>query len=216
MEAVTHRTSKKEQQIALRAVAGLSHTAAVISKQKSDTVQIKIHETGDFITIPKKALDLFFSILNNMAEGKSFSIIPSDSEISTQQAADMLNVSRPHIVKLVEEGIIPYKKVGSHRRISIEDLIEYDRKLKEQRDTSLKALAEQAQDLNLGYEPAEMKLIKPILYHSFEQKEQIERELLAKMPAKKRKAVAASLMSIFHTPASEKKRKSTKKSSVRR
>lgn len=216
MEAITHRTSKKEHQIASRALASLSHTAAVISKQASDTVKIKLQETGDFIAIPKKALNLLFSILNNMAEGKSFSIIPSDSEITTQQAADMLNVSRPHIVKLVEEGIIPYKKVGSHRRILIEDLIEYDRKLKEQWDASLKNLADHAHDLNPGYEQGEKKLIKPILYHSFEEKEQIERELLAKMPAEKRQAVAASLMSIFHTPASGKKRKSTKKSSVRR
>lgn len=64
----------------------------------------------------------------------------------------MLNVSRPHLVKLLEEGVIPYKKVGSHRRILLEDLIEYDRKLKEQRNASLKKLAEQAQDLRLGYE----------------------------------------------------------------
>lgn len=87
-----------------------------------------------------------------MAEGKSISLVPSDSEVTTQQAADMLNVSRPHIVKLLEDGIIPHKKVGSHRRILLEDLIEYDRKLKEQRDASLKNLAEQAQDLRLGYE----------------------------------------------------------------
>lgn len=205
MEPVTHRTSKKEQQIASKSVASLSHTAAVISEQKPDTVKIKIRETGDFITVPKKAFDLLFTILNNMAAGKSFSIIPSDAEITTQQAADMLNVSRPHIVKLVEEGTIPYKMVGSHRRILIADLIEYDRKLKEQRDASLKILAEQTQELNLGYEPAEKKLIKPILYHSFEEKEQIEKELLAAMPDEKRNAVAVSLMSIFHQPAGRKK-----------
>ena len=127
-------------------------TAAAISRQKADGVKIKIQETGDFVTVPTKALDLLFYILNNMAEGKSISLIPSDSEISTQQAADMLNVSRPHLVKLLEEGVIPYKKVGSHRRILLEDLIEFDRKLKEQRITSLKKLAEQAQDLRLGYE----------------------------------------------------------------
>ena len=127
-------------------------TAAAISRQKADGVKIKLQETGAFVTVPTKALDLLFYILNNMAEGKSISLIPSDSEISTQQAADMLNVSRPHLVKLLEEGVIPYKKVGSHRRILLEDLIEFDRKLKEQRITSLKKLAEQAQDLRLGYE----------------------------------------------------------------
>lgn len=152
MEAVIKKTSRKEQEIASKSVFQLVKTAAAISRQKADGVKIKIQETGDFVTVPTKALDLLFYILNNMAEGKSISLVPSDSEISTQQAADMLNVSRPHLVKLLEEGVIPYKKVGSHRRILLEDLIEYDRKLKEQRNASLKKLAEQAQDLRLGYE----------------------------------------------------------------
>ena len=152
MEAVIKRTSRREQEIASKSVSSLVHTAAAISRQKLDTVKIKIQETGEFITIPKKAIDLLFNIINSMAEGKSISIVPSDSEITTQQAADMLNMSRPHIVKLLEDGVIPFKKVGSHRRILLEDLIEYDRKLKEQRNASLKNLAEQAQDLGLGYE----------------------------------------------------------------
>ncbi len=152
MEAVIKRTSRREQEIASKSVSSLVHTAAAISRQKLDSVKIKIQETGEFITIPKKAVDLLFNIINSMAEGKSISIVPSDSEITTQQAADMLNMSRPHIVKLLEDGVIPFKKVGSHRRILLEDLIEYDRKLKEQRNASLKNLAEQAQDLGLGYE----------------------------------------------------------------
>lgn len=152
MEAVIKRTSRREQEIASKSVSSLVHTAAAISRQKLDSVKIKIQETGEFITIPKKAVDLLFNIINSMAEGKSISIVPSDSEITTQQAADMLNMSRPHIVKLLEDGVIPFKKVGSHRRILIEDLIDYDRKLKEQRNASLKNLAEQAQDLGLGYE----------------------------------------------------------------
>jgi len=152
MEAVIKRTSRREQEIASKSVSSLVHTAAAISRQKLDSVKIKIQETGEFIAIPKKAVDLLFNIINSMAEGKSISLVPSDSEITTQQAADMLNVSRPHIVKLLEDGVIPHKKVGSHRRILLEDLIEYDRKLKEQRNTSLRNLAEQAQDLGLGYE----------------------------------------------------------------
>ena len=152
MEAVIKRTSRRDQEIASKSVSSLVHTAAAISRQKLDSVKIKIQETGEFITIPKKAVDLLFNIINSMAEGKSISIVPSDSEITTQQAADMLNMSRPHIVKLLEDGVIPFKKVGSHRRILLEDLIEYDRKLKEQRNASLKNLAEQAQDLGLGYE----------------------------------------------------------------
>jgi excisionase family DNA binding protein len=92
------------------------------------------------------------AILANMSEGKSITIIPTDSEVSTQQAADMLNVSRPHLVKLLENNTIPFKKVGSHRRILLRDLIEYQNGLKKTREEKLKFLSEQAQELNLGYE----------------------------------------------------------------
>jgi excisionase family DNA binding protein len=152
METVIKRTSPKEQKIATKSVSDLNRTAAQISRKKSDVVKIKIQENSEFVTVPRKALDLLFYILLNMAEGKSISLIPSDSEVSTQQAADMLSVSRPHIVKLLEQGVIPFKKVGSHRRILLEDLIEYDEKLKAQRNDSLKYLAKQAQELRLGYE----------------------------------------------------------------
>ena len=91
-------------------------------------------------------------ILSNMAEGRSIYLLPSDSEISTQHASELLNVSRPHLVKLLEDGIIPFHKVGSHRRILLNDLLSYQRKLKEQRRKSLDSLAQQAQDLKLGYE----------------------------------------------------------------
>lgn len=212
MEVVILKTSRKEQEIASKSIFHLVNTAAAISRQKAEGVKIKIQETGELVTVPAKAFDLLFYILNNMAEGRSISLVPSDSEVTTQQAADMLNVSRPHIVKLLEDGIIPHKKVGSHRRILLEDVIEYGRK---QKDANLKFLAEQAQDLKLGYEPVEKKMIKPILYHSFEEKEQIERDLFATMPTEKRKALAVELMSIFHTPVEVKKRKTSKKPSAK-
>ena len=152
METVIRRTSRKDQKIATKSVFYLTRTAASISRKKPDTVKIKIQESGEFVSVPRKALDLLFNILSNMAEGKSISLVPSDSEVSTQQAADMLNVSRPHIVKLLEQGSIPYKKAGSHRRILLEDLLKYDEKLNEQRNSSLKFIAKQAQELRLGYE----------------------------------------------------------------
>lgn len=152
METLTKRTSRKEQKIATKSVSDLTRTAASISRKKPEVVKIKILESGEFVTIPRKALDLLFSILSNMSEGKSISLVPSESEMSTQQAADMLNVSRPHIVKLLEQGVIPYKKTGSHRRVLLEDLIKHNEKLKGQRIDSLKLLAKQAQELKLGYE----------------------------------------------------------------
>lgn len=86
-----------------------------------------------------------------MAEGKTVSIVQSDSELSTQQAADMINVSRPHLIKLLESKQIPFKKVGSHRRVLLMDIMEYQDQIVKQREDQLDFLSNQAQDLNLGY-----------------------------------------------------------------
>jgi excisionase family DNA binding protein len=152
METVIRKTSRKDQKIATKSVPGFTRAAAILSRKKTDTVNIKIQETGAYVAVPRSALDFLFNILTHMAEGKSISLVPSDSEISTQQAADMLNMSRPHVVKLLEQGEIPYKKTGSHRRIRLEDLVAYNQKLKAQTNDSLKQLAKQAQVLRLGYE----------------------------------------------------------------
>ncbi|MNS92186.1 Helix-turn-helix domain protein [compost metagenome] len=90
-------------------------------------------------------------ILDNMAQGKSITLLPSDSEISTQEAADILNISRPYLVKLIEDGAIPFKKVGTHRRLNLNDVIEYDLRMKKIRDKKLEELAKLAQEMNLGY-----------------------------------------------------------------
>ena len=126
--------------------------ASAVGSRKSDGIAIKIQESDEVFTLPRKALAFLSNILSFMAAGKAISLIPADSELSTQQAADMLNVSRPHIVKLLEQGIIPFKKAGSHRRILLEDLLKYSDQQKALRAKSLKALAEQAQELKLGYE----------------------------------------------------------------
>lgn len=151
MEAVIEKPTLQDQEIASKSLLGFRN-AIRRGRAIPDVIKIRIQESGEYITLPKKALELLFHILSNMAEGKTVSLIPSESEVSTQQAADMLNVSRPHIVKLLEEGTIPFKKVGSHRRILLEDLLKYEAELKERRSKNLEFLAKQAQELNLGYE----------------------------------------------------------------
>lgn len=150
MEPVLEKTTKQDQRIARNSLSRLTQSSTEIISEGS-AVKIKINGKKDYVSIPKKALSLLFDILHNMAEGKSITLIPSVSEISTQQAADLLKVSRPHLVKLLEEGEIPFKKAGSHRRIELSDLIKYQNKLKENRKVKLSFLAKQAQELNLGY-----------------------------------------------------------------
>lgn len=151
METALERTTKEEQEIAQTSISKVHATSRKVVRTKRSFVKIRIQENGEFLKIPKKAVLLLFEILDSMAQGKSFTLIPSDSEISTQQAADMLNVSRPHIVKLLEDGVIPFKKVGTHRRIDIKHLIRYQQKIEENRKEKLDFLTKQAQELNLGY-----------------------------------------------------------------
>ena len=151
MEAVLERTTKKDQKIAQSSLSKLSETSRSVRKGASDYIKLAIDDQEDVLKVPKKAMYLLFAILKNMAEGKSLTLIPSDSQLSTQQAADMLNVSRPHLIKLLEEGHIPFKKVGAHRRVKLKDIIAYEEELKKNRREQLDFLASQAQELNFGY-----------------------------------------------------------------
>ncbi len=152
MSSIIKKITKADQKIALSSVESLSKCESDVLRNGKKTVQLRIQESEELITIPLQAFLLFKSILKNMAEGKSVTLISSDSEISTQEAADILNVSRPHIVKLLESGIIPFKKVGSHRRVQLKDILSYESNLKADRRKQLDLLAREAQDLNMGYE----------------------------------------------------------------
>ena len=151
MRSSIQKTTKSDQKIALSSIATLSKSEEKATKNKSNVVQIQIQGENELVSIPLKALTLLTSILSNMAEGKSIVLLPTDAEISTQQAAEILNVSRPHVIKILEKGDIPYKKVGSHRRILLQDILKYESAFKKKRRKQLDNLVAEAQKLNLGY-----------------------------------------------------------------
>jgi len=106
---------------------------------------------GNDLILPRQALALLHDILVEMAQGNAFTIVPTHAELTTQEAANLLNVSRPHLVKLLESGEISFTKAGTHRRIRYQDLMSYrETRMKESMD-ELTELDAQAQELDMGY-----------------------------------------------------------------
>lgn len=102
-------------------------------------------------TLPPMAVRLLVDLLTEMAKGNSVTLIPVHAELTTQEAANLLNVSRPHVVQLIKSKQLPARKVGTHRRIRFADLQAYKARAETARNEALDALAREAQELNMGY-----------------------------------------------------------------
>ena len=122
------RPTKEEQKAAMESYDALASTLEQIH---SDYPEIEINETKERIKIPLNALKLLAKILKETSQGKPISIVPIATEITTQAAAELLGCSRPHLVKLLEEGKINFTKIGKHRRIKYQDVVEYKKHLKD-------------------------------------------------------------------------------------
>jgi excisionase family DNA binding protein len=108
-------------------------------------------EEAEPVTVPTSALRLFLHLLTEMSQGNAVTLIPSHTELTTQQAADLLNVSRPYFVKLLEEGRLPFRTVGKYRRVRFDDVMAFKRKDDEARAKVLDQLTVEAQELGMGY-----------------------------------------------------------------
>lgn len=155
--AITNKTNQvkipTEEEIKISQES--SRILAPLIHDHASNIQFKIvKEDGQEqnVMIPATTFHLLVDILSQMAQGNAISIVPIHSELTTQEAADILNVSRPFLIKLIESREIPCRKVGRHRRIRFADLIEYKQKTDSQRTKALDELVVQAQELNMGYE----------------------------------------------------------------
>ncbi|MBI1902311.1 MAG: helix-turn-helix domain-containing protein [Planctomycetia bacterium] len=132
--------------------------AKILSRRRKKPFRLRV-QTGngknggaaETLSVPASAVRLLAEILGEMAQGNAVTLIPIHAELTTQQAAELLNVSRPFLIEQLEKGAIPFRLVGSHRRVLFRDLMAYKQKTDHRRLKSLQELAAQAQELKMGY-----------------------------------------------------------------
>ncbi|MHA4830469.1 helix-turn-helix domain-containing protein [Kluyvera intermedia] len=131
------------------AVRGQRELAAYLST-KMETQKISIQDAENNvhqIELPTSSLTLLVSILGELAAGNAVQVVPVHAELTTQEAANILNVSRPHMVKLLEEGELPFHKTGRHRRVLFADLMGYKNRRDSASSRAMQELADQSQEL---------------------------------------------------------------------
>ena len=136
------------------AVQGQRELASLLST-KFETQRIDIFDKEDKphrLVLPTSALRLLVDILGELALGNAVKVVPVHAELTSQEAADLLNVSRPHLVKMLEDGAIPFTKTGRHRRVRFSDLMAFKQRRDEQSQEAMEALVQQAQELGMGYD----------------------------------------------------------------
>ncbi len=128
------------------------HSFDALCKQFQTKQPVKIEaDNGTVIILPTVFQEMLLEACHHWAEGQKVVLVPNDQEVTTQQAADMLNVSRPYLISLLEEGEIRFKKVGTHRRIHVQDLLAYKKEMFTKRIAILDKLTRDAQATNMGY-----------------------------------------------------------------
>jgi len=131
--------------------ASAQKLARVAPRDRPLALRLSVSGREETIELPARTVTLLVEILADMAAGRAVTVAPQNAELTTQQAADFLNVSRPFLIRLLEEKKIPFRKVGTHRRIRFEDLLQYKDALDADRRRVLDDLVAEAQELDMGY-----------------------------------------------------------------
>lgn len=129
------------------AIAALAPLAA----KRARYIHLQLEGGAQSVALPKEAIAIVVEVLRQLSHGGTAALVTLDEELTTQQAADMLNVSRPYLIGLLDSGALPSRKVGKHRRVKALDLISYKQAEEQIRTARLDELTAEAQRLGLGY-----------------------------------------------------------------
>lgn len=143
---VTQAREASRQLARLLPPAGTDAASAQAAPALRLVTDDNVHE---MIAIPPGALRLLVDLLTQLGQGRAVTVLPQNVELTTQEAADYLNVSRPYVVSLIEQNKLPARKVGTRRRVAFEDLLRFDEQQQAQRRAALDELARIDQELGL-------------------------------------------------------------------
>ncbi|WBB98058.1 MULTISPECIES: helix-turn-helix domain-containing protein [unclassified Solwaraspora] len=133
------------------AAEALTRVQAYLRTHEEAAAAVRLVEdgAGDTLVVPRGAIELLARVLAHMANGHSVSVVPAHAELTTQQAAELLNVSRPHLIGLLEAGEIQFRRVGTHRRVLAGSLLAYKHRDDARRRAAADELTRLAQEMDL-------------------------------------------------------------------
>ncbi len=140
-----------EQEIALAKEGSRELSMVMTTPEETQEITVCMGHSEQRVHLPASAIQMLMDILVNISQGNAVQVVPVHAELTTQQAADILMVSRPYLVKLLDEKRIEHRKVGSHRRIRYNDLLKFKEQEERARNAVLDQLAAEAQELDMGY-----------------------------------------------------------------
>jgi excisionase family DNA binding protein len=132
-----------------------SRELSALLETEAETQTLSLGDTSaeqHIVQVPSSALRLLVDVLTELGEGNSVKLVPVHAELTTQEAADLVNVSRPTFIKMLDDGLMPFSRTGNRRKVKFSDVQIYRQSLQEQRLQALDELSSLDQELGLGYE----------------------------------------------------------------
>ena len=147
-EAALDQRTPTDEEVAVASQAASLMASALTTKGLPFTVQRDGQDVR--VDLSPSVGQLVLDVLTHVGRGRMVTVLPYDADLTTKEAADLLNVSRPHLTKLLTDGRIPHHKVGSHRRVRAEDVIAFRERREAERSDALDELQRLGQEFDAG------------------------------------------------------------------